>query len=837
MKKLIYILLLMLLVGCVKEPPKSDLRAPAYPLITIDPYISSWSSADNLYDDAVRHWTTSETPLTGVLRVDGENYRFMGAETEDRIMVAPMGLFEAWEGRYTTTKPAKNWMSPDFNDRSWSRGVAPFGNHPRNITRTKDWKLGNIWVRRVVKLEPEEIKNNKYYVYCSYDYGGTIYINGVKLANRLGYCQTDYRWVEIPCEAMQLAKDGEIVMAMNVKSRYEDSAMLDMGLYRAVPRTNAPFEQTAVQLSADVQATRTIYEFRCGGVDLKLTFMAPMLLEDPELVARPVNYISYEISSNDDKHHDVQIYFEADENWARHNSEQRCISESLSDGRFDYLRCGTEEQMILGRAGDNARIDWGYFYIATPRGEYNVAVGEQRELRDNFITDGSVSAGNGNTMVASRDFEVVKGGVADGYLMLGYDDIYSIQYFGENLRPYWNRKGDSTIQQQFAIAADEYEALVKRCTKFDAELMREATNVGGKEYAELCALAYRQTIAAHKLVETPQGEMAWFSKENFSNGCLGTVDVTYPSIPLFLIYNPDFAEAMLTFIFDYSESGKWNYPYPTHDIGRYPWANGTVYTRHMPVEEAGNMLVMTSALCKVRESVDYALKHWDVMKVWADYLVENGMNTKDELCTDDFAGRMSYNANLSVKAIMGVAAFGDMARMANKSEEARYYTTKAREMAADWTRIAAEEGYYRLTLQQDGTFTTSKGATFDCRTSWSQKYNMVWDKVLGYDIFDDSVAETEIAYYLTKQNMYGLPLDSRDTYTKSDWIIWTATMADDKGDFEAFVKPMYRFMNETTDRIPMTDFYYTDKPEHRAFRARSVVGGYFMKMLDERLND
>ena len=96
--------------------------------------------------------------------------------------------------------------------------------------------------------------------------------------------------------------------------------------------------------------------------------------------------------------------------------------------------------------------------------------------------------------------------------------------------------------------------------------------------------------------------------------------------------------------------------------------------------------------------------------------------------------------------------------------------------------------------------------------------------------------KTEIKFYLTKQNKYGLPLDSRDTYTKSDWIMWTATMAEDD-EFPLFIKPMWDFMNETTDRIPMTDFYYTDKPVHMQFRCRSVVGGYFMKMLDERLND
>lgn len=839
MKRFIYLAIALGCIACTPKPVKSDLRAPSYPLITIDPYISSWSSADNLYDDAVRHWTTSETPLTGVLRVDGECYRFMGAETEEKVMVAPMGCFEPWVGRYTMTKPAENWASPEFNDRSWKRGEAPFGNHPRIKPRTTGWNDGYIWVRREVQLTDEMIKNNKFYAYCSYDYGGKIYINGEQLANRLGYCDTHFRWVDIPQEVIEKSKNGKVLMAAQVRrSKNNTPTLLDMGLYRAVPIANKPFERTAEQLSADVQATRTIYTFRCGEVDLKLTFMAPLLLDELDLISRPVNYISYEVKANDGKEHDVEIYFEANENWARHNMEQECVSESVSDERFDYLRCGTKEQMILGRSGDNVRIDWGYFYLATEKEKCLTATGSAQDIRNAFLKQGCIaSSGEGNTMAVVHALEGVGEKEVGDYLMVGYDDIYSIQYFGENIRPYWNRKGDSTIEEQFALAAKEYASLCRRCERFDAEMMHDAIEAGGKEYAELCALAYRQCIAAHKLIETPNGELALLSKENFSNGCIGTVDVTYPSAPLFLLYNPELAKALINFIFYYSESGKYQQPFPAHDIGRYPWANGTVYGRPMPVEESGNMLILAGAISCVEDSAEYALKHWDMLKMWADYLIEHGMNTEDELCTDDFAGRMSYNSNLSVKAIMGVAALGDMAEMAGKSKEANYYTSKAREMADKWEKLAAEDGYFRLTLQGEGTFTTSRGETFDCQSSWSQKYNLVWDRLLGYDIFDEDIAKTEVAYYLTKQNKYGLPLDSRSTYTKSDWVVWSATMAESDEDFRAFIVPLHKFMNETVERIPMTDFYYTDRPVHRSFRARSVVGGYFIKLLDEKLND
>ena len=408
--------------------------------------------------------------------------------------------------------------------------------------------------------------------------------------------------------------------------------------------------------------------------------------------------------------------------------------------------------------------------------------------------------------------------------MVGYDDLYSILYYGEKVRPYWNRKGDSSIEQQFALAADEYPSLVKRCEKFDAKLMADATKAGGKEYAELCALAYRQSIAAHKLIESPAGELAWISKENFSNGCLGTVDVTFPSFPLYVYYNPDLAKGLLNFIFELCESEKWTRPYAAHDAGRYPHLRGEDYGGEgMPIEESGNMLIMTSAICQEDGNADYALKHWDVLTTWTNYLVENGQDPRNQLCTDDFMGHLARNSNLSIKAILGVASYADLAKMAGKTDIAESYMAKAKEMAGIWKQMANGGDHYRLTFDTD-------------QDTWSMKYNLVWDEILGFNVFDADIAETEVAYYLTKFNAYGLALDQRSYTTKSDWLMWSATLSSDKATFEKFITPMYNFYNETTGRCPMPDLYQTNSTDHRTgwLQARSVVGGYWIKMLKDK---
>ena len=194
---------------------------------------------------------------------------------------------------------------------------------------------------------------------------------------------------------------------------------------------------------------------------------------------------------------------------------------------------------------------------------------------------------------------------------------------------------------------------------------------------------------------------------------------------------------------------------------------------------------------------------------------------ENQLCTDDFAGHWAHNANLSVKAIMGIAGYSEMAKMLGFNNIADKYATIAKKMAVKWEEMANEGDHYRL--------------AFDREDTWSQKYNMIWDKMWNLNLFPNNVIGKEINYYLTKQNPYGLPLDSRKDYTKSDWIMWTAAMSSDQVTFEKFVDPLYKYINETVSRVPVSDWYDTKTAQMTGFKARSVIGGHWMKVLTDKM--
>ena len=622
------------------------------------------------------------------------------------------------------------------------------------------------------------------------------------------------------------------------------TAEIDGKTWRFLGAGRAPAMET---IALTVTPTSTSSTLDAAGVEVMITFTTPLLLDRPDILSMPVTYVDISARATDGKAHDVALHFFMSDALCYElrafpeNPEQReettdpgylcaqrpaMIRDHYSLEGLNIAYTGRAHQGIVGHSGDGITIDWGYLYLA---GEGEITAAEN-----------GLSGDAARCITPDQPLEL--------HLYAAYDDIASIDYFGR-VTPAWYARNGKTILDAIQTFHTHREELRNACSALDEELMTKAYARGGEDYQLIVSAAYRHAIGAHKLIADENGEMVFLSKENDSNGCIGTVDVSYPSIPLFLLYNPEFVRGMCRPILKFASMPVWNYDFAPHDVGRYPHAIGQVYglknrgayrrvhglvfppiylypasaevfelRSQMPVEECGNMLLMLCAASHADGDYSLEQKYMPILDKWVRYLIEFGEDPGEQLCTDDFAGHLAHNINLSAKAVCGVAAYALIRKGLGDEDAYQTYMNKARAMAKSWLARASAGDYTYLTFDKVG---------------WSMKYNMVWDKLLGLDLLDDSFYEKETKSYLARQNEFGLPLDSRSDYTKSDWILWSASMADDET-FRALVKPVAHYLRKSESRVAFSDWYYTSRGTYCAFIARSVQGGLYMPLLMDK---
>ena len=561
-----------------------------------------------------------------------------------------------------------------------------------------------------------------------------------------------------------------------------------------------------------VTATRTVFSLLHRGVELTVTFAAPAFPDDPEVMSMPVTLVSMRLRALDGEHHEAVLRLHLSDALCYDGSHKpEMFSDCFVDHGWQTALCGQKTQKPLCHSGDRITIDWGYLYLCAKEGR---AEPDQSGLAFSC------------TAAVEEEMEF--------RLLIAYDDIASVNYFG-SLCKAWYRRNGAQITDALHFAQESFDLLLKRCEEWDARIEADSAAAAGGSYGRLTAAAWRQTIAAHKLIATPSGEMAFLSKENASDGCIGTVDVAYPSIPLFLKYNPELVNAMCRPVLEFAEMPVWEFDFAPHDLGRYPYATGQIYAAgyqpsgsvfppfylypagqktydphyQMPVEECGNMLIMLAAAAAFGAKKELSKAHCGTLRKWADYLAKYGEDPGEQLCTDDFAGHLAHNGNLAIKAAVGVACCGLLTRDAA-------YSARARDMADRLLERIGRAGNTPLTLTGEG---------------WSMKYNLLWDRVLRLGLFPQDFYEAELASYLPRIGRYGLPLDSRASYTKSDWIGWIAALSQERERRRAFLEPVARYLCETSSRVPFSDWYDTESGCYVHFIARSVQGELFAPML------
>lgn len=357
-------------------------------------------------------------------------------------------------------------------------------------------------------------------------------------------------------------------------------------------------------------------------------------------------------------------------------------------------------------------------------------------------------------------------------------------------------------------------------------------------YYSIVALSTRQIMGAYVYaIPPPTGSCGsealdgsnedtplMFQKEISSDGNVNTVDVLYPATPFFLWANPDMIKYTLEALYQNQESGFYPNGYSMHDLGtHFPNATGHVEgdDEYMPVEESGNMILMSYAYYKFSGDAAWIKSHYTILKQWANYLIQFSLIPSGQLSTDDFAGTLVNQTNLAIKGIVGLQAMSAVARIADETADAANFSATAIEYYDKWEYFAIDPSGSHAML------------AYQWRSSWGLLYNTYFDKLLNLGIVAPKVYDMQSSWYATVSQVFGVPLDHRHHYTKSDWEMWTAATCSPETR-RLFVTGLAYWLNFTSTGYPFTDLYevidtgsYPETPDSIEFKARPVVGGHF----------
>jgi hypothetical protein len=596
----------------------------------------------------------------------------------------------------------------------------------------------------------------------------------------------------------------------------------------------AVLEQTHLTLTA----TRSVFTMQGHGVQITLEYLSPIEPGDLQRQSIPMGWVLVSARSIDGAPHRVSLYLDVSGEWLSGDPSQQFtwapVSVPYSGGAIQAWTMQLAEQQILTEI-DN-RAQWGTIILATPQAPgLSYQSGPSGTVRTQFVdqgalldTDDTAYTSIGGDGYPSFGFALDLGQVGSRpqtrQFSLGHVRTPLVSYLGTPLQPLWTEYF-SDWQQMLAFFHADIAGARKRANTLDAKVSADARKAGGAEYEALCVLSLRQAYGATELALGPDNTPWAFLKEISSDGDTSTVDVIFPASPVWIYLDPQYLSLLLRPIFGYAASGRWTARFAPHDLGPYPAAPGYPHNggENMPIEESGNMIIMAAAYTRAAPGTTalvYLQAHYRWLKRWADYLVDALPDPGMQNQTDDFAGRIAHSVNLALKGIVAVAAMGQIAEACGERADAIHFRHKARQFIAYWLRHAPAHGqrHLGLTYRRPGRR----------NRAWGTTYNAYPDALLGTGLVPDSVAAEQAAFYRTKMNRFGLPLQTPHRYGKTDWEMWLAAWLHRHPIAQELIEREYRYANTTRSRVPFCDLYSTVSGDQvYGFQARPVQGGIF----------
>ncbi|KAI1787276.1 hypothetical protein LXA43DRAFT_716833 [Ganoderma leucocontextum] len=622
----------------------------------------------------------------------------------------------------------------------------------------------------------------------------------------------------------------------------------------------------ATQKSLSWTSTQSVFVMTAGPVDLTITFLSPVEPSDLVNQSLPLSYYSISAAPNDGKSHKVQVYVDISGEWVTGTSNP-VINWSTTTGDVITHQVQIANQTVFTEVND--RIQDGDVYHSTlnvPGTTYQT--GQDILVRAQFINNSVLTnaqdlnfrptSDNWPIFAFAHDFGAITGPVAPVVYSVGNSRKVAVQYItlnnGRQLQSsyFWTRF--STMTDAIASFLKDYNDALARANQFDSQVSNDANRISSG-YASLVALSIRQTFGAIEIT-VPQHNDGSFDTSNvltfmkqMADASVNTVDVIYPSWPLFLYTNPTIAKSLIMPLLQYQTSGQYPNRWCVHDMGsNYPNATGhnDGLDTKMPVEESGNMVIMALSYTQWTSDVPLLKTYFGILDQWTQFLIADSLIPENQLSSDVFAGELANQTNLAIKGIVGIQAMAEIARITGNTAKYTNYSAIATLYVQQWQQLATAGSH--LTL------------SYGDSASWGLTYNMYADKLLGTNVFPSSVYDMQTNWYDGKTETYGLILDTRHTYTKSgepsemrlrsqsrlahvlcpyraDWSIFTAATLTRDDVRDQIIDAVVKYAADGKNSLPLSDWYDTGLGTQANTAnnfARPVVGGHLALLALQR---
>ncbi|KAI1644047.1 DUF1793-domain-containing protein [Daldinia loculata] len=639
-----------------------------------------------------------------------------------------------------------------------------------------------------------------------------------------------------------------------------------------------PYFNTTIPLEVRFDSQYSNFTFLAGPVIITASFFSPVTPKDICRSSIPLSYLTTTVQSNDGRPHHVKFYSDVNAQWIGLGNEFDIIKE-FHTGPLNGNGTGNSTDVptswilrprypaLFAEVSQVPR--WGNFSFTTSparAANFSYQSGSATSVRFGFVNNralnddaGSAARGFGNQEPVYA-FAHDMGDVIETSVRYTIGSIQNpiVRYLHKgglsNLAPWWE-KCYGEMHDMISFHWNDFDTVAALAHEFETQLRAdqyifdpssaygflEPTNSTGiavpfvseaESYYAIVALSARQVMGAYVFAVPPSVpnsssaddnvEPLMFQKEISSNGNINTVDVLYPASPFFLYANPTLLKYIFQPLCELQEGDFYPNTYSTHDIGaHFPLATGHVEgtDEYMPVENSGNFILMAYAYYKFTGDSNWLVTHYELLSQFAQYLIEFSLVPAAQLSTDDFAGELANQTNLAIKGIVGLQAMSSISRVVGNPTDAAKFSDKATSYYDQWENLAIDPSGKHTLL------------AYQWRSSWGLLYNIYFDKLLNMGLVNPKVYEMQSAWYASVSQTFGVPLDNRHHYTKSDWEIWTAATCFPTTR-RLFVNAIAYWLNETTTNLPFSDLYevvgtgeYPLQIDH--FSARPVVGGHF----------